>query len=53
MNFLDISFTSITDDKYEFNVHHEDAITNIHCIRYRILTYFPGMVDLRKYAVPA
>ena len=36
--FLGIKITSIINDIYEFNVHHEEAITNIHCIKYRNFT---------------
>ena len=35
---LGIKITSIINDIYEFNIHHEEAITNIHCIKYRNFT---------------
>ena len=30
LNFLDINITNTINNKYEFNVHHKKAITNIH-----------------------
>ena len=38
ISILGIKITSIINEIYEFNIHHEEAITNIHCIKYRNFT---------------